>query len=368
LRFDHAKFSKNVNTLKRFLYQCIGPLVALLLSFAAGGVFIRIIGQDPFEIYSKLFTETLGNTYGIGQVLFKATPLIFTGISAAIAFQAGLFNIGAEGQLTVGALFTALAGSIFQGLPAVLLVPLCLVAGFVGGGLWGAVPGIFKAKFGAHEVINTIMMNFIAAALVSFLVNNLFGVQATIHTHQISPAAELTRFDSIMQAFHGSPVNSSLIIALLMCGVMYVLLWKTRLGYELRAMGLSQTAAEYAGIRTGKNMIVAMVLAGGFAGLVGSNFVMGYKHYFELGFSEGVGFVGIAVALLGRNHPVGIILASLFFGVLEYGGLTVNTLVPKELMNILQAIVIILVIVLSRTFDKLLLRTQQPILATQKNV
>ncbi len=339
------------NLLRRAIFRLLGPLVALALSFAVGGLFIWAIGKDPIDIYARLFSETLGNTYGFGQVLFKATPLIFTGISAAIAFQAGLFNIGAEGQLTVGALLTALAGTVFAGMPAILLIPLCLLAGFIGGGLWGTIPGIFKARFGSHEVINTIMMNFIAAALVSYLVNDLFGVAATVHTRPIGPSAELVRFDSVIEGFHGSPVNGSLIIALLACVVMYLLLWKTRIGYELRVLGMSQTAAEYAGINTGRSTILAMTLAGGFAGLVGSNFVLGYKHYFELGFSEGIGFVGIAVALLGRNRPIGILLASLFFGVLEYGGLAVNTLVPKELMNILQAIVIILVVVLSKTFD-----------------
>ncbi len=347
--------------LRRLSFQAAGPALALILSFVIGGIFILIIGNNPVEIYSKLLSETLGNFYGIGQVLFKATPLMFTGLSAAIAFRAGIFNIGAEGQLTLGSLLTAIVGASFPNVPSVLLIPLCLLAGFAGGSIWGAIPGILKARFGAHEVINTIMMNFIAAALVSYVVNNIYGVPATIHTHQIAPHAEVIRLDALSNVFHGSPVNISLLLAIISCILVYILLWKTRLGYELRVMGLSQSAAEYAGIHVGNRIITVMAIAGGIAGLVGSNFVLGYKHYFELGFSEGVGFIGIAVALLGKNNPFGVILASLLFGVLEYGGLTINTIVPKELMNILQAIVIIFVIVFTKILDRWIRSVIQPV-------
>ena len=357
-----------MKTIRRIVIQLVGPLLALVLSFIIGGVFILAVGKDPLDVYVRLFSETLGNSYGIGQVLFKATPLMFTGLSAAIAFQAGLFNIGAEGQLSIGAFCTAIAGFMYPSLPAFILIPLCLFAGVLGGALWGAIPGFLKAKFGAHEVINTIMMNFIAAALISYLVNDVFAVPATIHTPHIAPAAELIRLDFFSDAFHGSPVNISLFLAFLACGFLYYLLWKTRLGYEFRAMGLNQHAAEYGGINIRNRMVLAMAIAGGFAGLVGSNFVLGYKHYFEMGFSDGIGFIGIAVALLGRNHPIGIIVASLFFGILEYGGLTINTIVPKELMNILQAVVIIFVIIFSKVLNRWLLQFQKQAIITDSNV
>ena len=337
---------------KDILFQVLGPFLALLLSFVVGGIFIWGIGKDPLEVYGMFFSETVGSPYGIGQVLFKATPLMFTGLSAAIALRAGLFNIGADGQLAIGAFATALIGFAFPSLPAVVLVPLCLLGGVLGGALWGYIPGLLKARFGAHEVINTIMMNFIAAAIISYLINNYFGVPATIHTPQISPSAELPRLGRMFDSLQGSPVNVSLFLALLACAFMYYLLWRTRLGYEIRVMGLSPSAADYAGINIRRRLIMTMAIAGAFAGLVGSNFVLGYKHYFELGFAEGTGFIGIAVALVGRNHPVGIVLAALFFGVLEYGGLTINTMVPKELVNILQAIVILFVIILSKLFSR----------------
>jgi general nucleoside transport system permease protein len=347
-----------MNYIRKILQQLLGPSLALIFSFIIGGIFISIIGRDPVEIYTRFFSQSLGTWYGIGQILFKATPLIFTGLSAAIGFRAGLFNIGAEGQLTIGALFTAIAGSFLMNIPSIFAIPICLLSGVIGGAIWGIIPGVFKARFGSHEVINTIMMNFIAAGLASYLVINVFGVPATVHTQEISSTAGLARLEILSNVFRGSPVNMSFFIAILCCIFVYVILWKTRLGYELRALGLSPTAAEYGGINKPARIIIAMTLAGGFAGLVGSNFVLGYKHYFELGFSEGIGFIGIAVALLAKNNPIGIIFTALFFGTLEYGSLTINTLVPKELSNILQAIVILLMIGLTKYVDRWFIRFQ----------
>ncbi|MBI4548709.1 MAG: ABC transporter permease [Ignavibacteriae bacterium] len=336
---------------KTSLLQLIGPLLALLLSFLIGGIFIFFVGRDPILVYERFFSQTLGNAYGMSQVLFKATPLMFTGLCVALSFRAGLFNIGAEGQLIIGTFLTAWVGFTFNSLPALVLIPFCLIAGILGGAFWGAIPGVLKAKFGAHEVINTIMMNFIAAALVSYLVINVYAVPATIHTPQISPASELPRLDFLVDSLRGSPANVSVFLALTASIFCYYFLWKTRWGYELRALGLSRSASEYAGINIGQRTIMTLALSGGIAGLVGSNFVMGYKHYFELGFSEGIGYIGIAVALLAKNHPLGIILTAVFFGILEYGTLTIGTFVPKELSNILQAIVILFVLITSKLIN-----------------
>lgn len=338
--------------IRKYIYQLYGPSIALSVSFLIGGVFILVIGKDPFVVYGVLFSETLGSSYGIGQILFKATPLIFTGLSAAISFKAGLFNIGAEGQLTIGTFLIAVTGCTLGSLPSVLLIPICILIGMIGGSVWGMIPGILKARFGAHEVINTIMMNFIAAGLVSYLVINIYSVPATVHTSDISSSAYLMRLDTILTILRGSPVNFSFFIAIICCIVAHILIKHTRLGYELRAVGSSSTAAEYGGINKSKIIIIALSISGGLAGLVGSNFVLGYKHYFELGFSEGIGFIGIAVALLAKNNPIGVIFTALFFGFLEYGSLTINTMVPKELSNILQAIVIILMICLTKLLSK----------------
>lgn len=329
-----------------------GPLVSILLALVIGGILIALIGEDPFAVYVKLFSDTLGNTYGIGQVLFKATPLILTGLSVAFAFRAGLFNIGAEGQMTVGAFASAWAGFTFVSLPWIILIPLCVMAGFLAGAFWAGIAGYLKARFGSHEVINTIMLNFIALAVVSYLVNNVYMVPATIHTPEISPNAVLLRFDLISGFFKGSPFNLSFVIAILMCFVMYYILTKTPFGYRIKTLGYNANAAEYAKMNVKKLTLLAMLIAGGFAGLGGLNFVNGYKHYFELGFSENAGYVGIAVALIARNNPFAIIIVAIFFGILEYGGLTVNTLVPKEIVTILQGIIILLIITFTKVLDK----------------
>jgi len=329
--------------LRRRLLLGAAPVLAVALSLAVGAIFILAIGEDPLAIYALMLRQSLGTGYGLGQTLFKATPLIFTGLAVALGFRAGLFNIGVEGQLYLGGLAAALTGVALAGLPAVFLLPLALLAAAAAGAAWGAIPGVLKARFGAHEVINTIMLNFIAFALASFIGRFVFE-PATVRTATVGAGAEIARLDLLLPALHGSPVNLSLLLALLVVAGTNLLLFGTRLGYELRAVGLNATAAEYGGVSIGHTQVVAMALSGALAGLGGVNFVLGYKHYFELGFSAGAGFLGIAVALLGRNHPVGVVVAALFFGALSYGGLVINQQVPKELVEVLQALVILLAI------------------------
>ncbi|UCF78643.1 MAG: ABC transporter permease [Candidatus Eiseniibacteriota bacterium] len=329
------------------------PAVAIAAAFAAGAVFILAIGESPVSVYGRLFSGTFGNFYGLGQVLFKATPLIFTGLSVALAFKAGLFNIGAEGQLYIGTFAVAWVGFTLSGLPGVLLVPLCVLAGAAGGALWGAVPGYLKSRFGAHEVINTIMLNFVAIALTGYFVTHVYFVPETVHTQRIAAQAQIPRLEQFWPVFKGSPVNVSLFLALGIAVAVYFFLWRTRFGFELRALGLNPAAAEYGGISVGAGTVLAMTLSGALAGLVGVDFVMGYKYYYEGGFSSGLGFMGIAVALLGRNHPLGVVLAAFLFGALSYGGLVINAVVPKELVEILQGIVILVVIAGTNVFGQL---------------
>ena len=203
------------------LIKSAGIASALGVALLCGAIFIAATGSDPVNVYWKMLSETIGTTYGIGQVLFKATTFIFTGLSAAICFRAGLFNIGGEGQLIAGAFCISIIGSTFTGLPPFLIISLCVIGGIAGGAFWAFVPGLLKARFGSHEVINTIMMNYIAAALVSFLVNSVFAVPATVHTPAISQAAQLPRFDTFGRYFQGSPVNVSFGIALLSCAAVW---------------------------------------------------------------------------------------------------------------------------------------------------
>lgn len=334
------------------LLTASAPLIAVALALLAGAGFIAAIGEDPLAIYALMARETLGTGYGIGQTLFKATPLVFCGLAVGLGFRAGLFNIGVEGQLTVAAFAAALVGAALAHLPAIALLPLTLATAIATGALWGAVPGVLKARFGSHEVINTIMLNFIAAALVSYLGRGVFE-PATVRTAEIGAGATLPRLDLLWPVLRGSPANLALPIALAVAALVGVLLFRTRLGFELRALGLNAPAAEYGGIPIGATQVKAMALSGAIAGLAGMNFVLGYKHFFELGFSAGVGFIGIAVALLGRNHPVGITIAALFFGGLLYGGLAINERVPKELVEVLLAIVILLAISVQQVIERI---------------
>ena len=320
----------------------LSPLVAVAAALAAGAVFISAIGEKPLEIYALLFREAFGTGYGLGQTLFRATPLLFTGLAVAVAFRAGLFNVGVEGQLYVGGFAAAIVGA-YVPLPGALAGFAAVLAAALAGGLWGAVPGALKARFGAHEVINTIMLNFVAFSLVAWAGRGVF-LPATVHTRDVAAGAWLPRLDVLVSALRGAPVNLSLVLALALAAATGLLLFRTRFGYELRAVGLNASAAEYGGVSIGATQTLAMALSGALAGLGGSNFVLGYKHYFELGFSGGAGFIGIAVALLGRNHPVGVIVASLFFGALSYGALVVNQRVPRELVEVLMALVILFAI------------------------
>jgi simple sugar transport system permease protein len=324
------------------LLVAAAPLIAVIAALAAGAVFIAAIGEKPLEIYALLFREAFGTGYGLGQTLFRATPLMFTGLAVAVAFRCGLFNIGVEGQMYLGGFAAALAGAYLP-LPGVLGVAAAVLAAAAAGAVWGAIPGALKARFGAHEVINTIMLNFIAFSLVSWLGRGLFE-PATVRTREVAANAALPRLDSLFAALRGAPVNDSLLLGLLVAAAVALLLFRTRLGYELRAVGLNAPAAEFGGVSIGAAQVTAMAISGAIAGMGGTNFVLGYKHYFELGFTGGAGFIGIAVALLGRNHPVGVIVASLFFGALSYGGLVVNQRVPRELVEVLEALVILFAI------------------------
>jgi simple sugar transport system permease protein len=319
------------------------PLVALLIALVVGDILILSFGEAPGQVYRLLLDGTWGNPYGLGQVLFKATTLIFTGLAVSLGLRAGLFNIGAESQLAMGGFAAAIAGlALSQGVPALIAVPICILAAAAGGGMVGAIPGVLKARFGAHEVIVTIMLNFIVLAFLNWIVAARLAVPETLHTPEIR-AGMVPRLSSTMEAFHGSAGNWTIVVALAAAAAVWWYLERTRGGYELKAVGLQPDAAEYGGVRVGGVWIRAMTLAGALAGMGGINHVLGYKHYYEDAFAGGAGFLGIAVALVGRNHPLGVVLAALFFATLSQGGLAINALVPKTMVEVLQGIVILAV-------------------------
>jgi general nucleoside transport system permease protein len=319
------------------------PLVALLLAVVVGDVLILSFGESPGAVYRLLLEGTWGNAYGFGQVLYKATTLVFTGLAVGLGLRAGLFNIGAESQLAAGGFCAALVGLLLPaGIPALLCLPIYILAGALGGGMVGAVPGVLKARFGAHEVIVTIMLNFIVLALLNYLTSARFHVPDTLHTAEIASGA-LPRVSDAFPSFQGSAANATILLAVLAMAALWWFLFRTRRGFELRAVGLQPHAAEYAGVSVGGVTWRALAISGAIAGIGGLNYVLGYKHYYEEGFATGAGFLGIAVALVGRSHPMGIGLAALLFATLSQGGLAVNALVPKQMVDVLQAVVILAV-------------------------
>lgn len=321
------------------------PLVAILIALVAGDILIIIFGQQPSAVWKELLEGTWGNGYGLGQVLYKTTTLTFTGLAVSIGLRAGLFNIGAESQLAAGGFAAALVGMLFPAsFPSIVAALILIVVAAAAGGVAGAIPGYLRARFGAHEVIVTIMLNFIILAFLNWVIAQHIHVPETLHTPPIKTGF-LPRFADFASLFHGSAANFTLLLAIVVAVALWYYLFRMRGGYELRAVGLQPKAAEYGGINVQSTWIKAMTLSGALAGLGGINYVLGYKHYYEEGFAGGSGFLGIAVALVGRNHPVGVIVAALFFATLSQGGLAIHALVPKQIVDILQGIVIIAVAV-----------------------
>jgi general nucleoside transport system permease protein len=314
------------------------PFVAVVAAFLVGGAFVLAVGDNPIETYRLLIGSALWWPDGIGYTLFLATPLIFTGLAVSVAFRAGLLNIGAEGQLYVAAFATAWVGIVFGSLPALVLVPLCFAASIAAGAAWGAIPGLLKARFGSHEVINTIMMNFIAVALASYFTQYHYRTPGDpiLQSAPISASAHLPRLGEMIPGLPARiPLNVAFLLALAASALVYVFLWRTKWGYELRATGSNPSAAEYGGISVRRQIVLAMAISGGLAGMVGINEVLGYRHRYYDGFSDNYGFTGIAVALLGRNHPVGVIVAALLFAVLTRGGIPVDAFTENVTKDIL---------------------------------
>lgn len=347
--------------MKRLTGELTYPFLAVLAAFLIGGLVVLLIGENPLTVYWLLISSAFGLYDALGNftwdnwgyTLFYATPLIFTGLAVALAFHCGLLNIGAEGQLYVAALAAAWVGFTWTGLPGILLTGLAILAAMVAGGLWGAIPGWLKARFGAHEVINTIMLNFVAIGLVSYLTQNHFKIPSDpiMQTGMIDEKAALPRLAHLLAPMGIDfpariPLNLSFFIALIAALLVWFFLRRTSWGYELRTAGANPAAAEYAGISVSRQIVLAMAISGALAGLVGVNEVLGYRYRYYHDFSPGYGFAGIAVALLGRNHPLGIVLAAILFGALNRGGLFVDIFtdrVSKDLVQVLQAIIILFV-------------------------
>jgi ABC-type uncharacterized transport system permease subunit len=327
------------------------PIVCLAVALAVAGVVVALIGQDPMEVLSFLIYGALGTARGVSYTLYYTTTFIFTGLAVAVAFHGGLFNIGGEGQAIMGGLGTGLVALwLSPYLPAWLLLPLMLVVGAAFGMLWAAVPGYLQAYRGSHVVITTIMFNFIASSvLVYLLVNHLRPVGTmSVESVPFEPSANLPRMHEALAwlgiEWPASPLNTSLFIALAAAVALYLFLWRSKAGYNVRAVGSSASAAEYAGINAKRHIVLAMAVSGALAGMVGMNEIAGVSGKLLLEFVSGAGFTGIAVALMGRNHPVGIVFASLLFGALFQGGAEVAFEVKgfsRDMVVLMQGLVVL---------------------------
>ena len=327
------------------------PIVCLAVALIVAAAVVALVGQNPLEVIRVLVRGAFGTPRGISYTLYYATTFIFTGLAVAVAIHAGLFNIGGEGQAIMGGLGTGLAALWFAAyLPAWLMLPVMLLFGAVFGTVWSAVPGYLQAYRGSHVVITTIMFNFIASSvLVYLLVNHLRpkGVMS-VESASFEPSAKLPGMHDALAwigvQWPSSPLNLSVFLALLAALGVYLFLWHTRAGFHLRAVGSSPSAAEYAGIRSKRQVMMAMAISGALAGMVGMNEIAGVNGKLLLEFVSGAGFTGIAVALMGRNHPVGIIFASVLFGALYQGGAEVAFEIrgfSRDMVVLLQGFIVL---------------------------
>lgn len=319
--------------------ELAAALIALLVSVAIGSVLMLIAGKAPGHVWWAMVTRTLGDPYLLGQVLYKATGLALTGLAVALALDAGLFNIGAEGQLTAGVLACAVTGAALPaGTPAVIAIPVCLLVAAAAGGAVGAAIGALRVARGAHEVITSIMLNAIVAGVALWIGNEVLFRGGTTRGGEIVEGARLPQL-----GFGGSSVNAALGISVLAVAGVWWLRARTTWGQAWRAVGRDPEAARSVGISVDRIRILVMTGSGALAGLAAANFVLGHKHAFEEGLGRGTGLLGISAALLGRLHPVGVAIAALVLGFLSAGGLAVADLVPKELTEMLQGVVVLAV-------------------------
>ena len=334
--------------------QFLIPVLSILSALLVSTVIIIIAGRNPVMIFQKMLQATLGSRYGTGQVLFRMTTLILVGLAVALPFQVRLFNIGAEGQLQMGAFAAAMTGAMLPAsLPSLSAISLCAVAAMGAGACWAMLAGVLKVRFGVNEVISTIMLNFIAQGITGYLLTYHFALPSTVHTSPVIDAAIIPSFSSLTGLFAKSPANFSTLLSPCVALLFWVILFKSRFGFEMRATGLQPEAARYGGINAGMHTLTAMGIGGAAAGLGAANILLGYKHYDEAGMTGGIGFTGIAVALLAGAHPLWIMLSALFFALLEYGGLTVNAYIPKDIFMMIEAITILLVISFSAVGKRL---------------
>ena len=335
------------------------PALNLLLALAATSIIFLLIGENPFECLWIMLKGAVGSLKGWSYLLYYATNFIFTGLCVAVAFHAGLFNIGGEGQAYFAGLGAATVGLGLEFLPWPIVIPLAILASMLCGAFWAWVPGVLQAKRGSHIVITTIMFNFIASSLMVYLINYWFRPvgKMAVESREVSGAYILSFREIAKQFFDyrlpASPLNLTIFLALAAAWGLWYFLWRTKLGYEIRAVGLNIEAAVYAGIKPDRIIMIAMAVSGALAGLVAVNEVLGAQHRLLLEYVQGAGFVGIAVALMGRNHPIGIVLAAMLFGLLYQGGTELSFAkqhINRDMVVVIQGLIILFMGALEQAF------------------
>ncbi len=337
-----------VKKLKELLNSLLVPLLAIFTAMVVSGIIIAAVGGNPIAAYLGLLEGAFGSPRALSETAVWATPYIFAGLAVAVAFKGGLFNIGAEGQLAFGAVTAALIGYALPGwlhmsLPAFIHIPLAVGLGMLAGAIWAAIPGALKAYTGGHEVINTIMMNYIALNLTSFLLNgpmkNPDPMNLSARTPEIAISAR------IPPLFPDLRVHWGFVLALIVAVIIWWLLWKTTMGFEIRTVGANPDAAKYAGINVKRTIVITMALSGALAGLAGAIEVTALNYRHELGFSVGYGFDAIAIALLGKTNPFGVVLAAILFGAMRNGGTRMQfmTQIPVDIISVIQGLILLFV-------------------------
>jgi len=325
-----------------FIYKFSGILIAFVLVLLITALIIALSGKNPLMAFSYMFQGAFSTEYNIGETIIKTCPLLLCSLGLCICYRAGLTSIGAEGQMAMGGLMATIAGVYFTSLPRAVLIPVCMIMGMIGGGVWAGIVGYLKAKWGISEIINTIMMNYIAAYIVTYMCSGPIQEPpyTFIQSSQLQSSAFLTKL------IQGTRIHGGVILAFVSIFIVYFLLWKSPLGYQMRAVGLNQAAARTSGINVTKNLILSMALSGVFCGLAGAVEIMGLHHRLMPGFTSNLGFDAMAIALLGGLHPLGATVASLFFGALRAGASTMQHAmqVPASLVDIIQGLVVILVL------------------------
>jgi general nucleoside transport system permease protein len=322
------------------LYEIGYSVLAITIALLIGTLLIVLLGYDVGHALSSMYRGAFGSLYGFSQTLLRATPLLFTGLSVAVAFRAGLFNIGSEGQLYWGALATALTALVVGGLPSVVAVPVALTAGALAGGFWGCLPGLLKARTGAHEVITSIMLNSIAVLGTAHLTSRYFKAPGAVdQTERIVASATMP------EIIAGSGLTAGVLIGIAVVAVVHWFFATTSMGFDFEAVGRNTHAAEYGGVNSKRIQVLSMSLGGAMAGTAGGVVVLSQLSRFVSNFSPGYGFTGIAVAVLGRGKPWGVLLAALLFGALDSGGMSMQLFarIPSDITTVVQGLVILLV-------------------------